>query len=85
MQIILEVLPEAEKEAEKLGLKEELEKQKKLFVSDPWHPSLHFEKLQPHHLHIWSIRITKQYRAKLVKVSRSTYQIFQVTDYHKRK
>ncbi|OIO19870.1 MAG: hypothetical protein AUJ37_01620 [Candidatus Magasanikbacteria bacterium CG1_02_41_34] len=38
------------------------EKQEQLFRANPFHPSLHTEKLKPRHNEIWSIRIDKKYR-----------------------
>lgn len=34
-----------------------------LWKENPLHPGLHFKKLRPNHLHIWSVRIGSDYRA----------------------
>ncbi len=38
------------------------EKQEKMFKRDPFHPSLHTEKLEPKGKQVWSFRIDKKYR-----------------------
>jgi len=38
------------------------EKQERLFRENPFHPSLHTEKLQPKNKEVWSFRIDRQYR-----------------------
>lgn len=38
------------------------EKQERLFRQNPFHPSLHTEKLNPKHKEVWSFRIDKKYR-----------------------
>jgi len=43
-------------------IKEKTEKQEKLFRNNPFHPSLHTEKLTPRFKQIWSFRIDKSYR-----------------------
>lgn len=43
-------------------IKIKAEKQEKLFRSNPFHPSLHTEKLSPKSREVWSFRIDKNYR-----------------------
>lgn len=38
------------------------EKQERLFRENPFHPSLHTEKLQPKDKQIWSFRVDRSYR-----------------------
>jgi len=38
------------------------EKQERIFRENPFHPSLHTEKLKPKKKEIWSFRIDQQYR-----------------------
>jgi len=38
------------------------EKQEKIFRQNPFHPSLHTEKLEPKGKQVWSFRIDKRYR-----------------------
>ena len=39
-----------------------VEKQEKIFRQNPFHPSLHTEKLEPKGKQVWSFRIDKKYR-----------------------
>jgi len=45
-----------------ISLQKKAEKQEKIFRTNPFHPSLHTEKLEPRHKELWSIRIDKSYR-----------------------
>jgi len=38
------------------------EKQERLFRINPFHPSLHTEKLEPKRRQVWSLRIDRKYR-----------------------
>jgi mRNA-degrading endonuclease RelE of RelBE toxin-antitoxin system len=55
---------EFDKRYQKLPLiiQKKAEKQEKIFRSNPFHPSLHTEKLEPKNKELWSIRIDKSYR-----------------------
>lgn len=43
-------------------VKRKLQKQESLFLKNPFHPSLHVEKLEPRQRAIWSFRVDKKYR-----------------------
>ena len=45
-----------------LGIQKKAEKQEKLFRENPFHPSLHTEKLEPKGKQLWSFRIDRSYR-----------------------
>jgi proteic killer suppression protein len=45
-----------------LDRKKKAVKQEKLFRQDPFHPSLHTEKLTPKSKQLWSFRVDKKYR-----------------------
>ena len=45
---------------EKIQIKAET--QEKYFRENPFHPSLHTEKLEPHRKEVWSIRVDRRYR-----------------------
>ena len=45
---------------EKIQIK--AEKQEKYFRENPFHQSLHTEKLEPHRKEVWSIRVDRRYR-----------------------
>jgi proteic killer suppression protein len=45
-----------------LALQKKAEKQEKLFRQNPFHPSLHTEKLEPKRRQVWSFHIDRRYR-----------------------
>lgn len=45
-----------------LAIQKKAEKQEKIFRKNPFHPSLHTEKLEPKNKELWSIRVDKSYR-----------------------
>jgi toxin HigB-1 len=45
-----------------VSIQKKAEKQEKIFRSNPFHPSLHTEKLEPKNKELWSIRVDKSYR-----------------------
>ncbi|MFH0854635.1 MAG: type II toxin-antitoxin system RelE/ParE family toxin [bacterium] len=45
-----------------LSIQKKAEKQEKIFQLNPFHPSLHTEKLEPRSRQVWSIRIDRKYR-----------------------
>ena len=44
------------------SIQKKAEKQEKLFRQNPFHPSLHTEKLEPKGKQIWSFRVDRSYR-----------------------
>ncbi len=44
------------------SVQKKAEKQEKIFQHNPFHPSLHTEKLEPKGRQVWSFRIDKKYR-----------------------
>ncbi|TSC53841.1 MAG: hypothetical protein LiPW39_39 [Parcubacteria group bacterium LiPW_39] len=44
------------------SIKRRAKKQEKFFRQNPFHPSLHIEKIEPKARQIWSLRIDKKYR-----------------------
>ncbi len=45
-----------------LAIQRKAEKQAKFFQQNPFHPSLHTEKLEPKGKQVWSFRIDQNYR-----------------------
>lgn len=80
--IRVEVLVEALNEVKALRLEKQFAKQKNLFILNQSHYSLDFKPLKGKVKGIFSFRINQKYRARLVKSDKSTYQIFQVGDFH---
>ena len=44
------------------AIKNKLKKQERLFITNPFYPSLHTEKLQPKDKQYWSFRVDRSYR-----------------------
>jgi len=44
-----------------LSIQKKAEKQEKIFRQNPFHPSLHTEKLKPKGKEVWSFRIDRKY------------------------
>ncbi|MBU3965712.1 hypothetical protein KKG29_03775 [Patescibacteria group bacterium] len=58
------------------------EKQKRIFETNPFHPSLHTEILEPRHLKIYSFRISRQYRAIFIYSGNSEIEIVDINDHY---
>ena len=81
----MHVLPLAKRLAAYLtrhGLVGRFEKQKRLFESNPLHPGLRTELLEPKHLHIYSFRITRNYRAVFIYCGNSTIEIIDINNHY---
>ena len=72
----------ADKQIKKLRIEKQFEKQKDLFLSNPFHPSLDFKPLKGTNKGFYAFRINDQYRARLVKLDEHTYFILVVGDFH---
>jgi plasmid maintenance system killer protein len=59
------------------------DKQKALFEKNPFHPSLHTELLQPHHMKIWSFRVDQRYRAIFIFRRKAEVEILDINDHYK--
>ena len=68
----------ASKQLQKLGLKKHFEKQKALFLNNPFHPSLDFIPLKGQNKGFYAFRMIDQYRARLIKLDEQTYFILVV-------
>lgn len=66
----------------KHGIKQRFEKQKSLLEDNPFHPSLHTEILEPKHLHIYSFRVTRCYRAIFIYRGSSIIEIIDINDHY---
>jgi mRNA-degrading endonuclease RelE of RelBE toxin-antitoxin system len=78
----VELSRKASKQIQKLGLTKQFAKQKVLFLSNPFHPSLDFKPLKGHNKGFYAFRINDQYRARLLKMDDQTYFILLVGDFH---
>ena len=66
----------------KRGLTKKFEKQLALFLSNPSHPSLKTEVLEPKDLRIYSFHIDRKYRAIFIFTSSSEVEIVDINDHY---
>ncbi len=66
------------------GLQKKWEKVKDLFETDPSHPSLGTELLEPKHRLIYAFRIDKKYRALFIFLPDNRVEIIAVTKHYRR-
>ena len=62
-------------------IQKKAEKQERLFRQNPFHPSLHTEKLEPKGKQVWSFRIDRSYRV-LFRFAESQKVIFLTVGSH---
>lgn len=48
------------------SIKMKLDRQEAQFIQNPFHPSLHTEKLRPKSKDVWSFRVDKHYRVAFI-------------------
>lgn len=72
-----------EKQLEKFDLAKKFEKQRSLFESNPLHPGLNTEKLEPKHVGIYSFRIDKKYRA-IFRIRDGEAEIIHITKHYQK-
>ena len=65
------------------NLTKRFEKQKLIFETNPFHPSLRTEILEPKHLKIYSFRVTQQYRAIFIYIGDSDIEIIDINNHYK--
>ena len=66
----------------KHDLREVFAKQMDLFERNPSHPSLHTEILEPRHLRIYSLRVTRKYRAIFIYTGKQQIEIIDINDHY---
>ena len=64
------------------GMERAFTKQLVLFVTNPRHPSLHTEVLEPKHLGIYSFRVTKRYRALFVYCGDGVVEVIDINNHY---
>ena len=57
-------------------------KQKKLLEENIFHPSLNFELLEPKHMHIYSFRLDRKYRAMFIFISSELIEIVDINNHY---
>ncbi len=63
-------------------LEQAFEKQLALFTTNPRHPSLHTESLEPKHLGIYSFRVTKKYRVVFIYCGHDVVEIIDINNHY---
>ena len=65
------------------GIEKQFEKQKALFETNPLHPSLHTELMEPKQFRVYSFRITRSYRALFFYVGSEAIEITDVNNHYR--
>ncbi|MDO8576025.1 MAG: plasmid stabilization protein [bacterium] len=81
----MKVLPlraDQERFLKRRNLLRKYEKQKKLLEENIFHPSLNFELLEPKHMHIYSFRIDRKYRAVFIFVQSELIEIVDINNHY---
>jgi len=81
--IILPIHPEVIEYLKRRQLFQKFRKQRDLFLSNPSHPSLNVEILEPKHLRIYSFRIDKKYRATFIFRGPDIIEIIDANNHYK--
>ena len=79
---ILPLRADQEEFLKKRNLMRKFKKQKELFEENVFHPSLNFELLEPKHLHIYSFRIDRKYRAVFVFMQPELVEIVDINNHY---
>lgn len=80
---ILPLHPEIVSYLEKRKLVTKFEKQKRLFESNPFHPSLNTELTEPRAMKVWSFRVDRRYRAIFIFRDGKTVEVLDVNLHYK--
>src|SRR3989337_2691913 len=80
MPIIVDLRGDIKEYIQRHGISRKWEKAKMLFETNPSHPSLHTELLEPKHRLIYSFRIDRRYRALFVILPDNKVEVIAVTE-----
>lgn len=80
---ILPLRADQERFLKRRTLLRKYQKQKKLLEENIFHPSLNFELLEPKHMHIYSFRIDRKYRAMFVFVHSELIEVVDINNHYK--
>lgn len=75
--------PDLQEYLAKRDLSKRFAKQVKLFYTNPHHPSLHTEILEPKELRIYSFRIDRKYRAVFIFTQPNEAEIIDINDHYR--
>ena len=84
MPLIVDLREDIKQYIQNHGLSNKWNKAKRLFESNPSHPSLNTELLEPKHRLIYSFRIDKNYRALFICLPDKRIEIIAVTKHYRR-
>jgi Txe/YoeB family toxin of Txe-Axe toxin-antitoxin module len=84
MPAISELRKDIAEYLKKHGLLKKWYKAKSLFESNPHHPSLNTELLEPHQRGIYSFRLDKRYRALFLCLSENDVEIIAITKHYRK-
>lgn len=73
---------EVQKYLDKKGLSKKFAKQTEIFKSNPFHPGLETELLEPRKMRIWSFRLDKKYRAIFIFRSKDAIEVLDVNNHY---
>jgi Txe/YoeB family toxin of Txe-Axe toxin-antitoxin module len=82
--VIVDLREDLKKYIQNHGLSKKWEKAKRLFQTDPSHPSLSTELLEPKHRLIYSFRIDIRYRALFICLPDSRIEIVAITRHYRK-
>lgn len=83
MITVLPIRSDIQAKTKRFGIEKKLEKQLRLFVQNPNHPSLHTELLFPKNLGIYSFRIDHKFRALFFyRSDKGAIEIITVTSHY---
>jgi len=74
--------PDLKRYLTKHNLKKKFDKQVALFESNPRHPSLNTERLEPKQLKVYSFRIDRKYRAIFIFITPEESEIIDINDHY---
>lgn len=63
-------------------IEKKFEKQCSFFVTNPFHPSLETELLEPKEMKIWSFRVDRKYRAIFIFREKNTIEILDINNHY---
>ena len=80
MPLILPIGKKIHKQIKKYSLQKKFDKQTKLLILNPNHPSLNLEILEPKHRCVYSFRLDRKFRALcLFDIQKQTIEIIKIT------
>ena len=63
-------------------LEHKFQKQRQIFENNPSHPGLRLELLEPRHLHFFSFRVDKKYRAIFILLAPNVAEIIDINNHY---